>query len=34
VRGPCEELSVIPERLQEEVDALGGKIQNALGSAR
>ena len=34
VRGPCEEMSDIPGRFQEEVDALGSKIQSALASAR
>ena len=34
VRGPCEEMSVIPERFQDEIDSLGAKLQNALASAR
>jgi len=34
VRGPCEEMSDIPGQFQEEVDALGSKIQSALASAR
>jgi hypothetical protein len=32
VRGPCEELGVIPESFQQEVDTLGGKIQQALAA--
>jgi hypothetical protein len=34
VRGPCEEMTDIPGSFQEEVDALGGKIKQALANAR
>lgn len=33
VRGTCEDLGSIPEKLQQEVDSLGFKLQNALSSA-
>jgi hypothetical protein len=29
VRGPCEELNVIPERMQHDLDALGAKLRTA-----
>jgi hypothetical protein len=32
VRGPCEEISVIPGSFQEDIDALGAKLRAALAS--
>lgn len=34
VRGQCEEVPMIPEQMQNEVDALGSKVQQALASAK
>jgi hypothetical protein len=33
VRGTCEELTMIPGKFQEELDALGRKLQQALGTS-
>lgn len=32
VRGTCEELSLIPDRFQEQLDSLGRKLKQALGT--
>lgn len=33
VRGPCEETDVVPEKMQEELDMLGGKVRSALSTS-
>ncbi|AKV04205.1 hypothetical protein AKJ09_10868 [Labilithrix luteola] len=32
VRGPCEEAELVPEKMQEELDLLGGKVRTALSA--
>lgn len=33
VRGPCEETEIVPEKMQEELDILGGKVRTALSAS-